>query len=510
MAVPGFSTIPAGEQLAEVLAQDASTANTELLSSGDPVKVVLRHLEMAEHRHILQAAVVLFQRLCESEPLPELQKLVSLVREVLLPTLMMFESHLSTRRAFQAASTLTPLLNRAATLAAQSCSLAIRGPWSPNVLHPFCEAVSDLAEVFSGAIIARAELRRPFDAPRIYSSHRRFAELAAAIGKAVASSPASWEIQRKLANLPERPEHCWRYDQLRHFWNSSCSEKYGDAVPIDELAILLLQAAGADVSLANREALMRRMHTDSRRISGKVCADELDAFSAEIRRSGGLKAWVHGVAFGGDLGGDWMGPCRPRLGRAAFPTTKRWDHSSRALRPATLQKQTEGCLVDAVAQGLLKASQRLVLGQKASPNARDAHGDTALHLAASLDFKHGSLAALLLKNGADINAQDRHLGTPLHNAVAGQSNLAKELVENGADIGREDRWKRTPLHTAAEHGKAELATLLLHEGAGITANDWGATPLHRAVARGQLAVVEALLVNGADANAEAATSSSDH
>ncbi|CAK8990928.1 unnamed protein product, partial [Durusdinium trenchii] len=77
------------------------------------------------------------------------------------------------------------------------------------------------------------------------------------------------------------------------------------------------------------------------------------------------QAWVHGVAFGGDLGGDWMGPCRPRLGRAAFPTTKRWDHSSRALRPATLQKQTEGCLVDAVAQGLLKASQRLVLGQKA-------------------------------------------------------------------------------------------------------------------------------------------------
>ena len=32
----------------------------------------------------------------------------------------------------------------------------------------------------------------------------------------------------------------------RQFWSSSCSHKYRDgAVPIDELAILLLQAAGA-------------------------------------------------------------------------------------------------------------------------------------------------------------------------------------------------------------------------------------------------------------------------
>ncbi|CAL1144007.1 unnamed protein product [Cladocopium goreaui] len=116
--------------------------------------------------------------------------------------------------------------------------------------------------------------------------------------------------------------------------------------------------------------------------------------------------------------------------------------------------------------------------------------------------RHGSLGALLLSNGADINAQDRYLATPLHKAAAGQSNLAKELVKNGADVGREDRWRSTPLHKAAEHGKAELASLLLSEGAGISADEWGATPLHRAVHRGQLAVVETLLANGGDANAE--------
>lgn len=41
-----------------------------------------------------------------------------------------------------------------------------------------------------------------------------------------------------------------------------------------------------------------------------------------------------------------------------------------------------------------------------------------------------------------------------------------------------------PLRDVAQ---ADLAELLLKEGAQIAADDWGATPLHRAVARGQLA-----------------------
>jgi len=486
---------PAGEQLAESLAQDAT--KTELLSTADPIKIVLQRLEGAEHRDVLQAAMILFQRFCDTAALPEVGKLSSIVSQSMLPTLAKFDSYLNTRRAFQAASTLTPLLSRAATLATQCCALAMRGPWSPGVVLPFCEAVSDLAEVFSVAIIARAELHRPFDAPRIYASHQRFADLEATASRAVSlCSPNAANVSRALAPVPPKPEHRWRYDQLRHFWSSSCSHKYLDgAVPIDEMAILLLQAAGADVSLAHREAIMRRLHCTSHRFEGKICADELDACATEIRRSGGLKAWVHAVAVGGDP--------------SSMPTFKGSTETRRRLgeRPflltATLRKpETESFLTDVVAQGLLKASQRMVLGDKVSPDSRDAHGDTPLHLAASLDFKHGSLGALLLSNGADVNAQDRHLATPLHKAAAGQSNLAKELVKNGADVGREDRWRCTPLHKAAEHGKAELATMLLSHGAGIAADDFGATPLHRAVARGQLAVVETLLANKGDANAE--------
>ena len=71
---------------------------------------------------------------------------VSQVREGIAPALAKFEKHLTARRAFQAeweiyadicmtsrpscqaATTLTPLLARAATLATQCCALAIRGP----------------------------------------------------------------------------------------------------------------------------------------------------------------------------------------------------------------------------------------------------------------------------------------------------------------------------------------------------------------------------------------------
>ena len=487
---------PASEQLADSLAQDAY--KMEILSTGDPMKLVLAHMEGAQHQDMLQAAVILFQRFCDTESLPELDKLSSIVGEGIVPALAKFEKHLTARRAFQAATTLTPLLARAATLATQCCALAIRGPWSPCVILPFCEAVSDLTEVFNVAIIARAELHRPFDAPRIYASHQRFADLETTASKAVASmsSPEAGNICRTLAPMPAKPEHHWRYDQLRQFWLSSCSHKYLDgAVPIDELAILLLQAAGADVSLAHREAIMRRLHCSSCRFGGKICADELDACASEIRRSGGLKAWVHTLALGGD-------PWKPSLKVGPSTQTRRQMGTRPFLLTATRKPETESSLTDTVAQGLVKASQRLVLGDKVSPNSRDAYGDSALHLAASLDFKNGSLATLLLSNGADIHSQDRHLATPLHRAAGAHSNLAKELVKNGADVGQEDRWKSTPLHKAAEHGKAELATLLLTEGAGIVADDWGATPLHRAVARGQVAVVETLLANRGDANLE--------
>jgi len=291
----------AAEQLAEKLVK--VVASGKLLSTSEPLELVLPQLESAEHEVVLHATVVLFQRFCGTAAAsPDLEKLVPAVKELAVPTLLKFGQQMTARRAFQAACALTPLLNRAAVLAAQCCALAIKGPWKADVVLPFYEAVADLEEVFSRAIIARAEMLRPFDASRIFASHKHFDECQAVAAKAVAASGIPLDVSTadlaRLAPLPAKPVHCWRYEQLRQFWETSCSQ-YSGKVPVDVLAILLLQAAGAELSLVNREALMRRLHACAHRSQGEVFADELDACTPEVRRSGGLKAWVLGVARGG-------------------------------------------------------------------------------------------------------------------------------------------------------------------------------------------------------------------
>ncbi|CAE7711509.1 unnamed protein product [Symbiodinium pilosum] len=182
--------LESGEQLAGNLIE--VVAKGKLLSTAEPLKLVLPEVDRAQHQVVLQAAVILFQRFLESVVTSnDLAKLAQVVKEVLLPTLVKFDQQLTARRAFQAACVLTPLLNRAAVLAAQCCALAIKGPWRADVVVPFCEAVSDLQEVFSSAIIARAERLRPFDASRIFASHTRFDDCQAAAAKAVATAVAS-------------------------------------------------------------------------------------------------------------------------------------------------------------------------------------------------------------------------------------------------------------------------------------------------------------------------------
>ncbi|CAE7478679.1 unnamed protein product [Symbiodinium sp. CCMP2456] len=257
---------------------------------------VLPQLESAEHEVVLKATVVLFQRFCGTAAAsPDLDKLVPAVKELALPTLLKFGQQMTARRAFQAACALTPLLNRAAVLAAQCCALAIKGPWKADVVLPFYEAVADLEEVFSRAIIARAEMLRPFDASRIFASHKHFEECQAVAAKAVAASGIPLDVSTsdlaRLAPLPAKPVHCWRYEQLRQFWETSCSQ-YSGKVPVDVLAILLLQAAGAELSLVNREALMRRLHACAHRSQGEVLAAQWSRCWIKRTASGSSYGWV--------------------------------------------------------------------------------------------------------------------------------------------------------------------------------------------------------------------------
>jgi len=94
-----------------------------------------------------------------------------------------------------------------------------------------------------------------------------------------------------------------------------------------------------------------------------------------------------------------------------------------------------------------------------------------------------AIAELLVKHGADINAQTVDLLTPLHMAVEEERyEVAKFLLVNGADINAPRADTLTPIHIAASAGHEYLAELLLKAGASANAPSANAvTPLHLAV-----------------------------
>ncbi len=150
-------------------------------------------------------------------------------------------------------------------------------------------------------------------------------------------------------------------------------------------------------------------------------------------------------------------------------------------------------------------------------NARDNHGMTALHRAATKSIHE---TALLVEKGADINAKDKYDGaTPLHWAAeASAHEIVTFLLKNGANVNIKNGRHDTPLHCAVESvlkWKANSESIhktlliLLKKGADINARGMnGNTPLCRAAwfasHRQQKEfheIMKVLLENGADANA---------
>jgi ankyrin repeat protein len=170
---------------------------------------------------------------------------------------------------------------------------------------------------------------------------------------------------------------------------------------------------------------------------------------------------------------------------------------------------------------------------RAAPDARDKHGQTALHIAARKDME--SAVELLLRKKADPNAEDNEGRTPLwHAAWHGDSpktfqvlirpnaqgtdiinhhcrdpdmptalwaaaaspclETAQALLKAGARTEVLDHQGSTVLHKAAWPIAAAIAPLLLDRGAEVSVQDKeGKLPLHRAAAVGKTSIVEALL-----------------
>ena len=161
---------------------------------------------------------------------------------------------------------------------------------------------------------------------------------------------------------------------------------------------------------------------------------------------------------------------------------------------------------------------KLLLDNGADPKLPNAHGRTALHIAAyNTDI---IMAKLLINAGADANAQItsgwhgvgmphtymRHKGdTPLHwAAYGGSETIVKLLLECGANPHGMPGWNTTPLHcslsSSNERSMAVVRALLDHGTDPNQRDNDGNTPLHIAVEDGNVELCETLVGRRADWN----------
>ncbi len=121
-------------------------------------------------------------------------------------------------------------------------------------------------------------------------------------------------------------------------------------------------------------------------------------------------------------------------------------------------------------------------------------GWTPLHLASF--FGNEACVSILLANGAKPNARSRNAmeNTPLHAAAAGRhKDVVERLLKNDADVNAQQKGGWTPLHAAAQNGDVAMARTLLANGAHANVRaDNNQTPLDLALTRGHQDMVELL------------------
>jgi ankyrin repeat protein len=154
---------------------------------------------------------------------------------------------------------------------------------------------------------------------------------------------------------------------------------------------------------------------------------------------------------------------------------------------------------DAVKRGDLAEIRSLLRNDSTLVFSKDNQGQTPL-----FDAPNKAVAELLLDSGADVNARDSRLFTPLHIAAGGFTNrkdVVEVLLARGAEVNARDDLGMTPLYLMASSSQTSKMELLLDHGAdaNAAAND-GTMPLHVAAAGGNKDEVELLLAKGADAN----------
>ncbi|XP_077404838.1 histone-lysine N-methyltransferase EHMT2 [Vanacampus margaritifer] len=209
-------------------------------------------------------------------------------------------------------------------------------------------------------------------------------------------------------------------------------------------------------------------------------------------------------------GVDSVGPsvCMPN-GKAVSPSALPSGPSRAALQKAILTQDTERRkklrfhprqLYPAAKQGEVQRVLLMLMEgidptyQPDSQNRR-----SALHAAAQRGLLE--VCYILLQAGANIDAQDKDLRTPLLEAIVNNHvEVVRYLIQNGACVYHVEEDGYTGLHHAAKQGNLETVNILLETGqVDVNSQDNGGwTPIIWAAEHKHVDVIKVLLNRGAD------------
>lgn len=104
----------------------------------------------------------------------------------------------------------------------------------------------------------------------------------------------------------------------------------------------------------------------------------------------------------------------------------------------------------------------LLLKYGASTDATDDFGVAAIHFAVASETDQTSMVELLLDHGANVQAVNWHLQSPLiYAACFGRPKVLKLLIDRGADVHARAEWHSTVFHQLTKVGSVPMIQYLL-------------------------------------------------
>ncbi|RYC89265.1 hypothetical protein BFJ63_vAg7867 [Fusarium oxysporum f. sp. narcissi] len=142
-----------------------------------------------------------------------------------------------------------------------------------------------------------------------------------------------------------------------------------------------------------------------------------------------------------------------------------------------------------------------LLDARATGDTTTLNLDPALYFASA--FGHLETVALLIREGADVNAKGSKQNVLCTAIKAGHKDIIALLIKEGADVNAQQGPYSNALEVASEFGHLDIIELLIKEGADVNAQSEMGTALEAASESGHLNVVMHLVEKGTDVNAQA-------